>query len=230
MRRIFVPFIICAILILCCISCKDSNGKTVDYDSEWFDNTTPEFDTKRQSIIYREHMRYDIKGNIAVPYTITNSISYNFCCEFSFFNYGEDIRLFNGCNEDFFITGIGTIRYARVLKREDNIEIASKRHNEKYGDWALVNLTIGKELVADVFMTPLAMKAYKDGDDDSYIFIQFVAKDKYMNVLFYGGPRECLVVMDCPDVILTHSDVSYNIDGTISGPGQFWHLNKNVDF
>ena len=120
MRRIFVPFIICAILILCCISCKDSNGKTVDYDSEWFDNTTPEFDTKRQSIIYREHMRYDIKGNIAVPYTITNSISYNFCCEFSFFNYGEDIRLFNGCNEDFFITGIGTIRYARVLKREDN--------------------------------------------------------------------------------------------------------------
>ena len=85
MRRIFVPFIICAILILCCISCKDSNGKTVDYNSEWFDNTTPEFDTKRQSIIYREHMRYDIKGNIAVPYTITNSISYNFCCEFSFF-------------------------------------------------------------------------------------------------------------------------------------------------
>lgn len=225
MRRIFVPFIICAILILCCISCKDSNGKTVDYDSEWFDNTTPEFDTKRQSIIYREHMRYDIKGNIAVPYTITNSISYNFCCEFSFFNYGEDIRLFNGCNEDFFITGIGTIRYARVLKREDNIEIASKRHNEKYGDWALVNLTIGKELVADVFMTPLAMKAYKDGDDDSYIFIQFVAKDKYMNVLFYGGPRECLVVMDRPDVILTKNDVSYNIDGPISGPGQFWHKN-----
>lgn len=67
-------------------------------------------------------MSHDIKGNIAVPYTITNTINHKFCCEFSFFNYGEDIRLFNGCDDDTFISGIGTIRYAYVLKMEDNIE------------------------------------------------------------------------------------------------------------
>lgn len=229
MKYKFHIIVLCMLCLVCTISCTKKSTNHYN-EPDWMSNTYPEYDQERQVIYFKEQLRQDIKGDIAVPLNINSPNHCDYACEFSFFNYGEDIRLFNGCNEDFFITGIGTIRYARVLKREDNIEIASKRHNEKYGDWALVNLTIGKELVADVFMTPLAMKAYKDGDDDSYIFIQFVAKDKYMNVLFYGGPRECLVVMDRPDVILTHSDVSYNIDGPISGPGQFWHLNKNVDF
>lgn len=225
MRRINVYIVFCILLTLSYQSCQDNKGKSVEFDSEWLDNTSPGFDSKRQTIIYRESMRYDIKGNIAVPYTVTNSVKFNFGCEFTFFNYGGDIRLFNGCNDDCFITGIGIIRYAYVLKKEDNIEIASKIHSEKYGEWALANLTIGNEYVPDVFMTPLAMKAYKTGDDDSFIFIQFVASNKHMNVLFYGGPRECLVVSECPNVIITHSDISYNIDTPISGPGQFWHLN-----
>ena len=225
MKRINAYFVLGILLPLCCLSCENSKEKTVEYNSERFDDTTPEFDSNRQSIIYKEYMSHDIKGNIAVPYTITNTINHKFCCEFSFFNYGEGIRLFNGCDDDTFITGIGTIRYAYVLKMEDNIEIASKRHNKKYGEWALANLNIGNESVTDVFMTPLAMKAYKNGDDNSFIFMQFAASNKHMNVLFYGGPQECIVVSNCPNVIITHSDISYDIDTPIGGPGQFWHSN-----
>lgn len=225
MRLINAYIVFFILLSLSCQSCKDDKRKTVEYDSEWLDNTTPVFDSKRQTIIYRENMRYDIKGNIAVPYNITNSVNFSFGCEFTFFNYGEDIRLFNGCNDDCFITGIGTIRYACVLKKENNIEIVSKKHSEKYGDWAIVNFTIGNKYVTEVFMTPLAMKAYKEGDGDSFIFMQFVASNKHMNVIFYGGPRECLVVSGCPNVIITRSDISYDIDTPQSGPGQFWQLN-----
>ena len=110
MKRINAYFVLGILLPLCCLSCENSKEKAVEYDSERLDDTTPEFDSNRQSIIYKEYMSHDIKGNIAVPYTITNTINNKFCCEFSFFNYGEDIRLFNGCEEDTFITGIGTIR------------------------------------------------------------------------------------------------------------------------
>lgn len=223
MKRITISLALCALFALCSQSCKDNKEKAFDYDAEWLKNTTPEFDTERQVIYYKENMKYDIKGNIAVPYSINNTIEYKYACEFSFYNYGEDIRLFNGCNDDCFITGIGTIHYAYVLKREDKIEIASKMQNQKYGDWALVNLSIGNDYITDVFMTPLAMKAYKEGDDDSFIFMQFVSSNKYMNVLFYGGPRECIIIANCPNVILTRSEPSYNIDTPKSGPGQFWH-------
>ena len=82
---------------------------------------------------------------------------------------------------------------------------------------------MGNQYVNDVFMTPQAMKAYNSEETDSFIFVQLVAKDKFMNVLFYGGPEECLIVSNCPNRILQSTD-SWNIDGPVTGPGQFWHL------
>lgn len=230
MKYKFHFLVLCALLCLVSnISCTKKSANSYN-ESDWMKNTYPEFDQERQVIYFKEQLRQDIKGDIAVPLNINSPNYLDFACQFSFFNYGEDIRLFNGCNDDFFITGIGTINYAYVLKNEDNIEIASKSRSEKYGEWALVNLTIGDTFVKDVFMTPLSMKAYMDGDDDSFIFLQFVASDKYMNVLFYGGPKECLIVRNRPNVILSRSEPSYNIDTPKSGPGQFWHLNEDSSY
>ena len=223
--RIFVLSMLC---LVCTISCTTKSANNYD-EPDWLSNTYPEYDQERQVIYFKEQLRQDIKGDIAVPF-IDNTNEFGFACELSFFNYGEDIRLFNGCKDDCFIMGIGTIIFAYVLESEDKIEIVNKNHSEKYGDWALVNLTIGNSLVKDVFMTPLSMKAYKDGDDDSFILLQFVASNKHMNVLFYGGPRECIIVGNCPNVILPRSEPSYNIDTPKSGPGQFWHLNENVGY
>lgn len=216
MRRVFFHIALYLSLSACIYSCKDNKGSHVDYA------TTPVFDTNRQTIIYRENRQQDIKGNIDVPYSARTN-SFNYSCSFSFYNYGDDICLYNGCLEDEFIFGF-EINYAHSLERDDKIVVVSKKHNAKYGDWALVNLTIGDKFFTDVFMTPLAMKAYKNGDD-SYILVQFVASNKHMNVLFYAGPIERLVVSTCPDAIITHYDMTYNIDAPLNGPGQFWKLN-----
>ena len=47
-----------------------------------------------------------------------------------------------------------------------------------------------------------------------------------MNVLFYGGPKECIIVENCPNSIYKSED-KWNIDAPISGPGQFWHIINN---
>ena len=229
MKYKFHIIVLCMLCWVSTISCTKKSANNYN-EPDWMSNTYPEYDQERQVIYFKEQLRQDIKGDIAVPLNINSPNHIDFACQFSFFNYGEEIRLFNGCDDDYFITGIGTINFAYVLKSEDNIEIVSKSHSEKYGDWALVNLTIGNTFVKDVFMTPLSMKAYKDGDDDSFIFLQFIASNKHMNVLFYGGPRECIIVGNCPNVILPRSEPSYNIDTPKSGPGQFWHLNEEVGY
>ena len=56
MKRINAYFVLGILLPLCCLSCENSKEKTVEYNSERFDDTTPEFDSNRQSIIYKEYM------------------------------------------------------------------------------------------------------------------------------------------------------------------------------
>lgn len=223
MRNIIVSLALCVLFLTCFCSCENNKNEESEITMERMKKYNPEYDSERQVIYFKEKMEYDIKGDIAVPLNINSPKHMDFACQLSFYNYGEDIRLFNGCGDDFFIFGIGTINYAFVLKNEDQIIIESKMQNAKYGDWALISISFGNNILKDVFMTPLAMKAYKNGEDDCFIFIQFVGKNKYMNVLFYGGPKECLLIQNFPEVIVTHTEPTFNIDGPINGPGKFWH-------
>ena len=227
MKQHFLTFTLFTLCLICNLSCNNKNEQYMDDIAERLKKTEPEYDSEQQSIIYRELMKYDIKGNIAVPININKSNLCDFLCEFSFFNYGDDIRLLNGYREDLFVTRLGTINYIRVLKKEDRIDFVSKAHNKKYGEWALVNIAIENYNIKDVFMTPLAMKAYKDGDDDSYIFIQFDACNKYMNVIFYGSPKDCIVINSCSEYILRNVDPICDFDALLNGPGTFWHQ-KNI--
>lgn len=81
-------------------------------------------------------------------------------CQLSFFNYGDDIRLFNGCLDDIFVTGLGKINVAYALSDNDEISVESKSNNEKYGDWGIANVRIinGKYSFVNVYMTPLSLK------------------------------------------------------------------------
>lgn len=225
MKYKFQYVILCILFLICTISCDKKSTDNYS-EPEWMRNTYPEYDQERQVIYFKEQLRQDIKGDIAVPLNMNSPNHFNIACQFSFFNYGEDIRLFNGCKDDYFITSIGYINIAYALEEEDNIEIVSENHSEKYGDWALVNLKIGNTFMRDVFMTPLSMKAYKEDDNNSFIFIQFVANKKHMNVLFCGGPTEWIIVNNCPNFILPRYELTYDIDKPISGPGRFWHLNE----
>lgn len=230
MKNICNCFILFALSLIWLTSCEKKN---INYDSEpeWLSKTYPEYDQERQVIYFKEQLNQDIKGNIDVPFDINNPKHVEFACEFSFYNYGGDIRLFNGCIDDCFIDGIGTISCAYALESEDDITINSKRHSEKYGDWALVSLNIKNTYINDVYMTPLSMKAHKEGETSGYIFIQFVTKNKYMNVLFYGGPRECLVVGSCPNVIIRHRKyATYDNEIEKGYSGQFWHQINSTNY
>ena len=217
---IIIGLVACVFIISSCENKKNGLSKA---ELEEIQKFTPEFDSIHQNIYHKEIRKYDIKGEITVPFDLNNTKQIDIACGLTFFNYGDDIRLFNGCSDDFFVSGIGSINAVYVLREGDNIDIKSQKHNSKYGDWAIVDLFVGNQYVNDVFMTPQAMKAYNSEETDSFIFVQLVVKDKFMNVLFYGGPEECLIVSNCPNRILQSTD-SWNIDGPVTGPGQFWHL------
>lgn len=180
----------------------------------------PEFDEERQVINFRQRLENDVKGEIAVTYQHNK---WGMAFQLSFFNYGDDIRLFNGYQADCFVPVVENINYAYALKGKHEISVTSEKHSDKYGDWALVNLITDNHLIQDVFMTPLAMKAYKAGKDSGYIFILFVANNKYMKVLCMGSSQEQVLVGECPQEILLQSSPYTSGLFSISGEGPFWH-------
>lgn len=214
MIRFFAFVSFCALF---CISCDNKKEK----NEEWLEKTLPEFDAEYKTIIFREARNHDIKGTIDVYYN-TQKHDFVFGCRFTYFNYGDDICLYNGYKNDCFVPFLGDLSFIHVLERKDKIDLMKKNHSEKYGDWALVNITMGEIFATNVFMTPLAMKAYKEGDNDGFIFAQFLGKEMYMNVLFYGGSDDCLVVSNYPQFIIPRHETEF-VFGSPDNPGQFWH-------
>ena len=90
-----------------------------------------------------------------------------------------------------------------------------------------VRMINGKYSFDNVYITPLSLKNLDDEKNENLIFVQFVQNNKYMNVVFKGGPKENIIVEYHSDVIQSKSDFEYNIDAPQSGPGQFWHINNN---
>ncbi len=210
MKRLLL-IVLLFLCLICNYSCKNNQEKA---EEEWIKKHLPEFDSMEQIIYYKQTLYYDVKGEIYVPVPF-GSLG----CRFYFFNYGEEIKLFNEYYDDSFVC-CGDINYVHLLNNEDRISITSKKHNDKYGDWALVNIIIGSQKIDDVFMTPLAMKAHEKGDDENCILIQLVSKNKYMNVLFYGGPNECLIVSTCSNAIARRGMVSLDLSKNESN--HFW--------
>ncbi|MBR0527114.1 MAG: hypothetical protein IJJ98_10515 [Prevotella sp.] len=198
--------------------------KEDDSFSKLIEKCYPEYDTSKQSIYFKEKYDYDIREEIEIPMTSLSTGTLDIACKLSFFNYGGDIILFNGCGNDCFISGLGTIKYVYPLSEDDNITITSKEQDEKYGVWAIANLSIGIDYITDVYVTPIAMKAYNDGDKTGLIFVQFATERRYMNVLFYGSPKLRIIARNCPNRIIPRTVPTYNIEGPINGPGPFWHM------
>ena len=99
MKYKFHIIVLCMLCLVCTISCTKKSANHYN-EPDWMSNTYPEYDQERQVIYFKEQLRQDIKGDIAVPLNINSPNHFDFACQFSFFNYGEDIRLFNGCNDD----------------------------------------------------------------------------------------------------------------------------------
>lgn len=210
------------LLLLCSISCKNKDSSLSNEEIEMLNKLELEYDKNNHYIYYKELMEKDIRAEIDVPFNPNNPNEMLIACRFSFFNYGGDIRLFKGVRDDVFATSIGTIAYAKCLDNQDILFITNIFNDEKYGEWALGNVTITGITAFNVFITPLAMKAYKEKKNDALIFVQFFAADKFMNVLFVGDTKECLIVTKCQNDIIRDKNV-FGINGLNDGPGRFWN-------
>lgn len=227
---IFFSFAFACLAICSCKQNKISHGnEESQYDSSdpyinLYNKSQTEYDSELQGIYYKEYTKYDIRGEIVTPSNTNREEGFDLGCELYFFNYGDDIRLFSGCKDDAFVSGIGTINTAYVLQSKDDIFNVRKEDNSKYGEWATVDISFSDYSIAnDVFMTPLAMKAYNEGEKNSLIFIQLVAGSHYLSALFYGAPKLQIAISKFPAFIIHESVFRYDIDAPKNGSGQFWH-------
>lgn len=135
-----------------------------------------------------------------------------------FYNYGGNIKLFNGYRGDCFVL-LGYIRTMRHIKDMHSLTITEIIEDEKYGSYALVDWNTGNKTIRNVFMTPMAYYGYQTRHDENMISVQFQGDDKYMNVIFCGNDFERIMINKFPEKIE---------DGTFvgagkNGHGQFWH-------
>jgi len=218
MRYIIVSLALCVLVLTCFCSCENNKNEESDIIRERMKKYNPEYDSERQVIYFKEKMEYDIKSDVDVLLSTNNQPYLGIGCRFSFFNYGEDIRLFNGYGDDFFVTSIGAIKYAHVLDGCDEINFDVTYKNRKYGEWAISTISLSGNYLQNVFVTPLALKAFKNNIKDSFILIQFSAANKFMNVLFYGGPKECEIIKYYSQTIIPDNSIS-----NLNDRGRFWY-------
>lgn len=227
----------CLICITCLCSCGNKEKQALN---RFLYMTTPEYVSEEQFIFFKDIYKQDIKAEIMCSLEkdeVSDQIGIKLRTYFSFYNYGGAIRLFNGCGDDLFITNFAKIAYIKWLSEiDDRITIAEQHNDNKYGTWGIANISIGnskKSITA--FMTPLSMKAYKEGDDSHYIYVHFHAGDfdinKEMDVIFWGGSTECLILNNCINDIRPQNSDMHGFDGLINGPGFFWHkIDENCEY
>ena len=206
-----------------CSENKKNDNKVIVPEVNNERETEPEFNTDHQYIVYKEVRNYDIKGEIYVPMNINNPKKIDYACQLEIYNYGDDIKLYDGYIDDIFSAYLGTVNFAHSMKENDNITITRKNLNKKYGEWALADVTIQGTTVNDVFITPLAMKAYKRGNLYELNFIQLVNGTNYLNVILVGDPKTNLIISMRPDIIITQDHHTADITIPENGPGRFWH-------
>ena len=143
-------FFVCILFIS--YSCKDNKHELTSEEEKMIEYSQPEYDSDNQCILFKDYMSNDIKENLDLQIDQGNHMTATLSCRFSFFNYGGAIRLSNAMKDDYYAVGIGSINAIKVLDKNDIISITDKRHDDKYGDWAFVNLTIGNAILHEVFL------------------------------------------------------------------------------
>lgn len=210
MGKLKVFLILCA-FTFCCFSCKNEN------DSTRIDGVIvyPEFDENNQSIIYKERVYYDIMRKWHI--ISDDNLNKELICNFSFYNYGGNIRISDGVPDDVFI-GFGKLSFMHEIVNNDILTITERYKDNKYGEWAMAEVSIGFNVVDEVFVSPLAMKAYDEGENTGLIFFQVVSGDKCLSAIYYGSTQDCIVLSDFSNRIWR----GVSPEGPITSPGRFW--------
>ncbi len=143
------------------------------------------------------------------------------CFSAYFYNYGGDIKLFNGFVNDCFVPAFGHIQGMAHIEDMHTLRIKRTRVDDKYGSYAIVDWTAGNGMtISDIYMTPMAYHGYRTRNDENLIFVQIIGGDKYLNIIVCGDYFERIMVDHSPNAI---EDGLFPGAGK-SGHGQFWQL------
>ena len=194
--------------------------ESVNSTKRWLERVSTEFDIDNQLIIDKQVCSYDLKLSIHPAFfNDANRDVHGVNYALNFYNYGSDIKLCDNLIDDAFIDVYTSVNVLYHLKLTDNITILKRDTNAKYGDWAIVKITSGNTVTGEIFMTPLALKAYNNDRKDDLIYIQFYAakNNKGMNVLFNADDMVSFVVDNHQSTIIRNSLTSPD-----EGEGRFW--------
>lgn len=161
MLNIILSFCVFLTFSFSIIGCKKDIISRENLESE-IKRSYPEYDRLSQCIYYKERTEFDVRPVIKTLLVEENdSVNTKMTFGLEFFNYGERIRLCKRCTEDIFIP-LGKIHGAYNLSDRNDITIIENEEDMKYGTWGYVNLVLFNQIIEDVFITPLAMKAYNN--------------------------------------------------------------------
>ena len=200
-------------------SCKKKNTLELSPEAKaYVKDLESNYYKSRSAIVRHQVTEYDLVPDIRIP--ISGNVILG---QLVFFNYGGDIILFRGFEENCFINGIGTVIVAFPIDNRQLISIAQVKENETYGSWAYATVYFGNNIVRDAFVTPLAYDAYTNGDISDLMLVVLESSKRYLAAVFKADPRVHLMAMSSADCIYRDKDI-INIEAPINGPGFFWHL------
>ena len=229
-----------SVLLACSLSFFFTSCNLFNKSDKWYEKTQTEFDSERQLILYKDVSNYDLK--VELTYAVfndkikqMNEINSLFGAEqedlsdinyqFSFYNYGGSIKLCNAYIDDAFIQDFTDILHIQVIKPSDVISIRNTYNDEKYGDYGIANINDGQNIINDVFVTPLSLKAINHEEKSGFILVVFYAEEiqKAMKVLFYTDRVICDLAEKYPSKILENTITGgLNLKSLKNGPGRFW--------
>lgn len=220
--------IFCAFAVLC--GCHESGNKSLKQDVEK-EISRLKKDYKEDALGYDLHLTsiYEPEGGyinrrdrvfqdfILNPRIGENGIYYSAY----FYNYGGDIKLFNGFINDSFVPAFGHIQGMTNIKDMHSLRIKETRVDDKYGSYAIVDWSAGNGMtICDIYMTPMAYHGYRTRNDENLILVQIIGGDKYLNIIVCGDYFERIMVNQFSNAI---EDGLFPGAGK-SGHGQFWQL------
>ena len=229
-----------SLIFLCFLPSCFTSCNLFNKSDKWYEKTQTEFDSERQLILYKDVCNYDLKVELTYAYfndkiKQMNEINSLFGAEqedlsdinykFSVYNYGGSIKLCNAYIDDAFIQDFTDILHIQVIKPSDVISIRNTYNDEKYGDYSIANINDGKNIINDVFVTPLSLKAINNEEESGFILIIFYAEEihKAMKVLFYTDRVICDLAEKYPLKILENTITGgLNLKSLKNGPGRFW--------
>jgi hypothetical protein len=173
------------------VSCQQSKNP-IDFDFDLNNPTQSIYDPSNyfnQGGVGSYHEKYGILVRYTSEYDIKPEVSINNRIDFSFYNYGEELRINNNVRQDVFANNIATKMHFVIVKENDISNVVQKQ-SKLYGSWSEATVTGSNYSfkLNDVIVSPLATKfilSRSFNDREALVLVRFEnSEGSFRNYLF----------------------------------------------